>query len=335
MIFNRLIFVAVTIVTIGFALTACAEMEYNAALPSEAGFHTYTEGLRHEALKRGISAATVNQVFDHLIFMPRSVDQDRKQPEKKLTFDDYRQRIVSPTRIKKGREMYDRYYHLLQQVSARYGVAPQYIVALWGTETNYGGYTGNFNIPSALATLAYEGRREDFFKKEFFDALKIIDDGHIDHAHMTGSWAGAMGQNQFMPSSFHNFAVDFNGDGRRDIWGTTIDVFASTANYLSKSGWRGDEKWGREVRVPANFNPALMGRDIKKPLREWAAMGVRTIDGRPIPVVDGLMASVVAPDGPGGVTFLTYNNYDVFMKWNRSLYFATSVGLLADSIVNR
>ena len=241
--------------------------------------------------------------------------------------------IVNPTRIKKGREMMRRYQRELDAVEAQYGVPKQFIVALWGIETNYGSNTGGFKVVPALATLAWEGRRATFFKKELMNALKIIDAGHISAGSMKGSWAGAMGQNQFMPSSFNAYAVDQNGDGRRDIWSTKMDVFGSSANYLKKNGWNSGERWGRRVQLPASFPKSLIGPKIKKPLSEWASMGVRKLDSTALPG-ENMMASIVAPDGVDGEAYIVYNNYQTIMDWNRSTYFATSVGLLADQIAS-
>ena len=296
-------------------------------------FGAWLAGFYEEAEKSGISKKTLDESLSGIQPVQRVIELDRKQPESKMTFAQYRQKIVDPVRISKGREMMRRYAGPLAEIERRYGVAPQYVVALWGIETNYGGNTGGFSIVPALATLAWDGRREAFFRKELLTALEIIDEGHISAASMKGSWAGAMGQNQFMPSSFMNFAVDHNGDGRKDIWNTTADVFGSTANYLSRSGWKPGQRWGREVRLPSGFSGSMEGLKVKKSLAQWKALGVTLPDGAPIPVVAGMQASIVAPDGVGGPAFLAYDNYRTIMKWNRSTYFATSVGLIADALV--
>lgn len=296
------------------------------------GFRTWLGSFQSKARNQGISQQTLNQAFNDSQFLPRVIELDRQQPESKITFSDYRKRVVSADRINTGREMMRRHRDILNKVSATYGVQPQYIVALWGIETSYGKITGNFDVVDSLATLAYEGRRRDFFADELMNALKIIDQGHISAQSMKGSWAGAMGQSQFMPSSFLAYAVDFNGDGKKDIWNTQEDVFASAANYLAKSGWNGDQRWGRQVRVPASFGENMIDRNNKRPLAEWARLGVTLPNGSPLPVVQGMSAGLVAPDGINGPVYLTYTNYDTIMKWNRSTYFATSVGLLADAI---
>lgn len=301
---------------------------------SEETFRPWLDNFRSEARQAGISQDTINTALGGTVeYLPSVIELDRKQPEGRMTFAEYKKKIVSQLRIDQGRAMYRKHRALLEDVSAKYGVQPQYIVALWGIETSYGKITGNFSIVNSLATLAHDGRRGEFFRGELLNALKIIDEGHITASAMKGSWAGAMGQCQFMPSSFLAYAQDYNGDGRRDIWNTQEDVFASMANYLAKSGWKGDERWGRLVSVPQNIDQSIMGREHKRTLAQWQSMGVTLPNGAPIPVVDGMRASLVAPDGfPGGPVYLTYDNYDVIMKWNRSTYFATSVGLLADKI---
>ena len=227
-------------------------------------FNLWVQSFKQEARAKGISQRTLDQAFSNVTPIPRVIELDRKQPEGKLTFAQYYDRVINKNRIAQGRRLYREHKTLLDQVSAQYGVQLQYIVALWGIETSYGNNTGGFGVVRSLATLAHDGRRSKFFRKELFNALKIIDEGHISAKAMQGSWAGAMGQNQFMPSSFHAYAVDGNGDGKRDIWKTLPDVFASTANYLAKSGWRGDERWGRRVVLPKGFVKSNASLKIKK-----------------------------------------------------------------------
>ncbi len=295
-------------------------------------FYSWLQGLKAEAAAQGITAATIQDALGNISPIAKVIELDRKQPEGKMTFIQYYEKVINQNRIDQGRRLYRENKRLLDKISAQYGVQPQYIVALWGIETSYGGYTGGFSVVQALATLAYDGRRSEFFRSELINALKIIDAGHISASAMKGSWAGAMGQNQFMPSSFHAFAVDGNGDGKRDIWDTREDVFASTANYLSKSGWKGAEKWGRKVRLPAGFSKDLTGLDVKKSLAEWSRLGVVPREGGHLPNEQNMQASVVTPDGLAGPAYLVYDNYRVIMKWNKSTYFATSVSLLADKI---
>ena len=303
----------------------------HSAYATNVDFRIWLKNMRADAARQGISQNTINAALYNIEPSQRVIELDRKQPEYKKTFAQYKEMIVNQTRINKGRQMMRDHSQALQAAENKYGVPKQFIVALWGIETNYGSNTGGFKVVPALATLAWEGRRAEFFRKELINALKIIDAGHISAADMKGSWAGAMGQNQFMPSSFQAYAVDGNGDGKRDIWGTKADVFASTANYLKRNGWITGQRWGRRVTLPSGFQESLIGPKIKKPLSYWANLGVKTYGGGALPRED-MQASIVAPDGIGGEAYIVYNNYQTIMDWNRSTYFATSVGLLADHL---
>lgn len=294
-------------------------------------FNTWLAQTRQEAAAQGISQATINATLYNIKPSMRAIELDKKQPEKKRTFAQYQDMIVNDLRIRKGRQMLRDHAGALQDVENQFGVPKEFIVALWGIETNYGSNTGGFMVVPALATMSWEGRRADFFKKELMNALKIIDAGHISAANMKGSWAGAMGQNQFMPSSFNAYAIDGDGDGKRDIWGTKKDVFASTANYLKKNGWITGQRWGRRVQLPSNFPENMITPKIKKPISYWSSLGVHKYGGGALPQED-MMASIVAPDGKNGEAYIVYNNYQTIMDWNRSTYFATSVGLLADKL---
>ncbi len=283
------------------------------------------------ALARGVSQQTIDAAFAGLSPIQEVIDLDRNQPESRLTFEEYLARTVTLERIAEGKRLLVEHRDTLQRVAASYGVQPRFIVALWGTETNFGGYMGDTPVIGALATLAYDGRRRDYFSGELVNALVILQDGHITPQAMIGSWAGAMGQCQFMPSSFLRFAVDFTGDGRKDIWGTEPDVFASAANYLSGIGWNDDYTWGRAVALPDGFNTGLADVDSSRPLSAWQDLGVRLPDGGDLPSV-AIDAALVLPDGAGGRAYLAYDNYQVLLGWNRSTYFATSIGLLSDAI---
>jgi membrane-bound lytic murein transglycosylase B len=251
-----------------------------------------------------------------------------------MTFAQYVANVVNDTRAERGRALMNEHAALLDQVSATYGVPPSVIVALWGIETSFGQNTGGFKVVDSLATLAYDGRRSAFFRGELLNALKILDTGQITPAQMTGSWAGAMGQNQFMPSSYLTYAVDFNGDGRRDIWRTTADVFGSTANYLARVGWKAGRSWGQQVTLPPGFDPAQANLEVRKSVHEWQAVGVRRLNGAELPYAEGT-GSIILPGGPTGPAYLIHDNYRAIMKWNRSQYFATSVGILSDRIARR
>ena len=295
-------------------------------------FSAWLDKLKTEAKLQGISQKTIDSSLNGIKPIPRVIQLDRKQPEFTLTFADYLKRVVSDRRIRIGKSKLKEHKELLGEISSKYGVQSRYIVALWGIETDFGRITGGFPVISSLATLAYDGRRSKFFRKELLLALKIIDGGHILAKDMIGSWAGAMGQNQFMPSSFHAYAVDYDKDGSKDIWRTLPDIFASIANYLSKSGWRSDQTWGRAVSLPKKFPRKFLGRKLKKPLSEWQQLGVRRLSGQDLPKRN-LLSSIIRPEkGQIGPSFAIYNNYNVILKWNRSNYFATAVGILSDKI---
>ncbi len=303
-----------------------------AAAVTDSLFAIWTSELQLEAATKGISEATFNSAFSGISLLPRVIELDRNQPEFTLTFEQYLQRVAPASRVKKGRRLLAENRALLARIKERFNVPPRVIVALWGIETDFGRIQGGFNIVEALATLAFDGRRSTYFRTELFHALQILEEGHITAPDFKGSWAGAMGQCQFMPSSFINHAIDFNNDGRRNIWQTREDVFASAANYLAKSGWNGTYIWGRPVTLPDDFTESLSGTRIRKSLLDWQALGVRKADGSSLPSAPGLMASVVLPDGLPGPAFLVYDNYEVILKWNRSTFFATTVGILSDRI---
>ncbi|MGC9422889.1 lytic murein transglycosylase [Vibrio sp.] len=298
-------------------------------------FEQYVEGLKQEARQEGISESILTAAFANVEHRPRAVTADRNQPEKRLTLDEYIPRAVPDWKVNQAQALYDQHYDELQRIGKQYGVHPRFIVALWGVESNFGRFTGNYSVIDALTTMAYDGRREAFFRKETMAALQILQQGHIQIDEMKGSWAGAMGQCQFMPSSFLAYAADGNGDGKKDIWGTTADVFASTANYLSQSGWDDRYTWGRQVKIPQGFDRSLEGRQAGKAkyLQEWSLLGVTRYDGQPLPKLDqDIQAWLIIPDDEKGRIYLVYNNYNVLMKWNRSHYFALAVSHLADRI---
>ena len=294
-------------------------------------FAQYVENLKKEAIEQGIDATVVNNAFADVQFLQRSVKADKQQPEFKLTLDTYLPRAVPDWKVKQARIAYKKHYHLLQKIGKEYGVQPRFIVALWGIETNFGKLTGRHYVISSLTTMAYDGRREALFKKQLFAALDILQQGHIEQDKFIGSWAGAMGQVQFMPTSYLNYAVDYSGDGKKDIWNNYADVFASAANYLKTEGWDYDETWGRQVLLPKNFDTELAGLKQQKSLQQWQELGLRRFDGSALPKVD-INASVVIPDDASGRVYLAYNNYRVLMHWNRSYYFATAVSYLSERI---
>jgi membrane-bound lytic murein transglycosylase B len=303
-----------------------------AAVAEPGAFSQWLDGVRHDALAQGIHAATLDRALTDLQPLPRVIELDRRQPETTLTFADYIGRVVTPQRREDAEAHFRENSALLAEIGTRYGVEPRFIVALWGIETDFGRTTGGFPVIAALATLAYDGRRPDFFRHELMNALLIVDREHIDPQRMLGSWAGAMGQSQFMPSSFLAYAVSYRGDGPPDIWNRREDVFASIANYLARSGWRADEAWGEEVAVPPGY--VVSTAPASRPLADWAALGIKRVDGGPLAATAG-MADLVAPAGQDGPFFLAYDNFRVLLKWNNSNYFAIAVGFLADAINHR
>ena len=314
-------FVALISVLLLFAVPGSAE-----------DFQIWLGKLRVEAEGKGISQSVLDEALAGIQPIPRVIELDRRQPEFTLTFTQYRDRVVPQSRIKKGRVKYQENRDLLEEIGGKIGVQPRFIVALWGIETDFGRVTGGFKVIPALATLAHDGRRSAYFRKELLNALQILHEGHIAPKEMMGSWAGAMGQSQFMPSSFLAHAVDYDGDGRRDIWTTRPDVFASAANYLAKSGWRADQTWGREVKLPRDFDFVLADLKVRKPIGGWQVLGVRRPDGGDLSTQQ-LSASIVLPEkGKMSPAYLVYSNYRTTLRWNRSTYFALAVGLLSDGI---
>ena len=301
------------------------------ARAQQGSFPAFLDGVRAEARRGGVSQATLDRAFAGLRPNDKVVELDRRQPEFTITWEQYRDGRLSQTRIDKGRQMVAENRALLESIEDRFQVSPRVVVAIWGLETNYGAFTGNFNVIEALATLAWEGRRASFFRAELIAALKILDAGHVSVERMRGSYAGAMGQPQFMPSSFNRLAVDFDGDGRKDIWDDRADALGSIANYLSKSGWRGGERWGREVLLPASLNTAELSRDNRRPLAEWSRLGVRQADGSPLPAYDQ-PAGIVVPRGTSGQAFVVYQNFNAIRRYNPSDFYALAVGMLADRV---
>jgi membrane-bound lytic murein transglycosylase B len=295
-------------------------------------FQGFLAGLRAEARRNGISAGTLDRAFAGVQPNQKVLERDRHQPEFTMTWAQYRALLITDQRITNGRAAWQQNRSLLGRVQDRFGVEPGVIVGIWGLESSFGTGMGDFHVVEALATLAWEGRRASFFRGELIAALRILENGDVTPARMTGSYAGAMGQPQFMPSSYLRYAVDFEGHGRRDIWNSKPDVLGSIANYLARSGWRGGESWGQPVTLPSNFNTSSAGRDDRRPVGEWARQGVRSLDGRPLARAD-VQAAVILPDGAGGDAFLVYANFTAIRRYNPSDYYALVVGLLGDLVI--
>jgi membrane-bound lytic murein transglycosylase B len=311
---------------------------FSAPVGAESGasdFQRWLADFRVEARAAGISEKTLTAAFAEVQGpLPRVIEFDRNQPELTQSLADYVATRVSATRIAAGQRMSRRYPTWLGRIEQRYGVQPRFLLALWGIETNYGEHSGSFPVIPALATLAHDGRRSGYFRKELLAALRILDAGHISLAQMKGSWAGAMGQCQFMPSSFRNYAVDADANGRIDIWSSVPDVLASAANYLQKSGWQNDQTWGRQVLLPAVFDYSLAGLQTRLPLSRWQELGLRRFDGSRLPRRE-LAASLILADGPEGPAYLVYDNFRALLAWNNSSAFAVAVGTLADKIAGK
>jgi membrane-bound lytic murein transglycosylase B len=312
-----------------------------APLDDAARFSSFLDELKVEAVERGISADVAARALDGLTPLPVVVERDRGQAETVLSIDEYVRRRLTPRLARRAREMAATHRTLLQKVGAAYGVQPRYLVAVWGLESNFGRFTGVRPTVQALATLAYDGRRGTLFRNELFDALRIVERGHASLDHLKGSWAGAMGQPQFMPSSYLKYAEDFDNDGTRDIWGNPSDVFASIANYLKAYGWDGEATWGRPVRLPEPVRQ-MMERagsrgegcraertlSRRRSLAEWQAMGVRTASGGKLPAVDRQASLLPA----GARTYLVYGNYEALLGYNCANAYALSVAMLGDRL---
>jgi peptidoglycan lytic transglycosylase B len=306
-----------------------------AALPTVAAaqtdFDACIDRLKGRALAAGISPATAERALASVQPLERVVRADRTQPEFVATFADYFARRVTSERIETGRRLLAEHRSELDRLTARYGVPGQYIVALWGLETNYGRVLGDVPVFDSLSTLACDGRRSEYFSAELINALRIVERGDVEPARMTGSWAGAMGQTQFMPAAYLQYAVDGDGDGRVDLWTSTSDALASGMRYLSALDWERGVRWGREVQLPDAFDYSSTGLDNSRSLEEWRTLGIVDVQGRPLPSLD-IDAAVLVPSGHTGPAFIVYANFETLMRWNRSEHFALVVGHLADRI---
>lgn len=296
-------------------------------------FSQWLKALKGELKSAGISDTTIAKALNNIELNPKVIEYDRRQPEFNQTFWSYTDKRVNDFRIDLGREKLKEHRTLLNKATQTYGIPQRFLVSFWGLETNFGRYTGKMPIIQSLVTLSYDMRRSEFFKKELIKALQIIDQGHIDAEHMLGSWAGAMGQTQFMPSTFQQYAIDGDGDGKINLWQSLPDVMISSGNFLNQLGWKRGETWGREVKLPTNFDQwELATLKHKASLAEWSQLGLTKANGNPLPSAD-ISASLLIPAGHTGPAFLVYPNFRVIMKWNYSTNYALAVGLLADQLV--
>lgn len=298
-------------------------------------FGDYVGLLKNYAKSQGINSQTINVAFDKVYYIEHVVNADKNQPEKKSSINDYLSRTVSQERIKLAKQKFIKYHSQLSEATLLTHVPQNYILALWGVESGYGKYQGKEDIISALSTLAFDGRREQFFLKELMAALRILENGHIKKTEFKGSWAGAMGQNQFMPSSYLAYGLDGDGDGKIDIWTNMSDIFASTGNYLATIGWKEKESWGFKVNLPENLELNLVGldNDKVKPVADWLKLGIKQSDNKMI-IDTQTKAWLIIPDEGNREGYLVFNNFKTLMHWNRSYHFAISVGMLADSLVD-
>jgi lytic murein transglycosylase len=280
----------------------------------------------------GITDATLKLAFDNVRFITRAVDADKAQPEFTRTVWDYLDSSVSAQRISRGRDKLQQLRTQIEPIAMRYGVPPEVLVAIWGMESSYGSFMGDIPTVDTLATLGFEGRREAWARSQLLAALQILQNGDIERPRMIGSWAGAMGQTQFLPTSFLAHAVDADGDGRRDIWSSLPDVMASTANFLVKSGWHPGQAWGVEVRLPAGFDYTRADGDVRRPTAAWLRDGVQPLDGAPLPTFDD--GTILLPAGARGPAFLVGPNFRTILRYNNSTSYALAVHLLAQGFAN-
>jgi membrane-bound lytic murein transglycosylase B len=295
-------------------------------------FAGWVAGFRASAQAVGVDEATLRRAFDDVQYLPRIVELDRAQPEFSRAVWDYLDSAVSPQRVARGQDKLQEVRSEADAAAARHGVPATVLVAIWGIESNYGGNVGDIPTIDALATLGFEGRREAWARGQLLAALKILQSGDIDRPQMIGSWAGAMGQTQFLPSNFLAYAVDADGDGRRDIWGSPADVMASTANFLAREGWRAGESWGTEVRLPPGFDMGRADPMVRQPAEQWAAEGVRAIDDVPLPALAD--AAILLPAGARGPAFLVGPNFRAVLRYNNATSYALAVNLLAQRLGN-
>ena len=295
-------------------------------------FDLWLSTLKSEAKVAKISDQTVKETFRNVEYLPRVIELDLGQPEFISTFLNYVEKRVTPDRVAQGRGLLYEHEGLLSQVESQYGVPKQILVAFWGLETNYGGNMGNFSLPSSLMTLAYDGRRAEFFRNQLLDAMRVVDAGHTTVGGLRGSWAGAMGHMQFMPSTLLKYGVDADADGHINIWTSLPDAFASAANYLNRVGWQKTELAAVEVKLPANFDYSQARLNYRQHALAWTKLGVVTIEGKSLP--EQANAAILLPQGKYGPAFMVFNNFDVIMDWNRSVNYALSVVHLADQFTS-
>lgn len=332
-----LIFLALTVLLITVSLPACAANTESEKITPPAEWTTFIKNLQREMLAKGISQKTIDKAYkgkNYYHKAPDVVKLDKKQAEFVMTTCDYVNRLVNKQRVSEGRRRYGEIKKKYAAIEKKYNVPLNYIVSFWGVETNFGQNKGKHHLIDSLTNLSYRNRRSEFFKNELYNVLKIMDKTNLDEEKMLGSWAGAMGHFQFMPSTYNSYAVDYDGDKIPDIWNSFPDALASAENYLTKLGWKYDEPWGTRVQLPWDFNFKEVGRKITKKVGEWKKVGVLTYGGKELPYNEDLKGSIILPDGRKGPAYLVFGNFKRVMIWNRSDNYAIAVVTLADYIAD-
>lgn len=312
-----------------FSFSARAQEADIAQIP--ANFRQCVSDLQEQAKLAGISAEIIDDALANVRYLDNVIGYDRAQPEFVQTFPEYFSTRVTSGRINKGRELYEKHSDFLKELTRRYGVPGAYLVSFWGLETNFGSYKGKMPIIDSLTTLACDPRRSTFFSAELMQALRLMEKEQLKEASMLGSWAGAMGHTQFMPSAYLSYAIDGDQDGKVDLWNSEKDALASAANFLQQLGWKSGFKWGREVTLSDNFDYTLAGKDRSQTLAFWVEHGVQKTDGSALDKA-AIRASLIIPAGHNGPAFLLYKNFDVILGWNNSEFYGIAVGHLADRI---
>jgi membrane-bound lytic murein transglycosylase B len=314
-----------------FIFSASSQAQDAEVSQAPASFKQCVSDLQEQARLAGISSEVIDDALANVRYLDKVIGYDRAQPEFVQTFPEYFSTRVTSGRINKGRELYEKHSAFLNELTQRYGVPGAYLVAFWGLETNFGSYKGKMPIIDALTTLACDPRRSEFFSIELMQAMRLMDKEKITGDMMLGSWAGAMGHTQFMPSAYLSYAIDGDNDGKVDLWNSEKDALASAANFLQQLGWKSGFKWGREVILADTFDYTLAGKDRSQTVAFWAEHGVSKTDGKALDKA-AIKASLVIPAGHNGPAFLLYKNFDVILGWNNSEFYGIAVGHLADRI---
>ncbi len=321
---------------VAFMTAGCLHSAFAKTTPPKE-WMSFLDGLKKEMLAKGISEKTIKKAYGNKTYYhpkPKVVAQDKKQAEFVMTSRDYVNKLVSEGRVETARKHFKKLHKKYQKIEEEYKVPLNYLTAFWAIETNFGQNKGKYHLIDGLTNLSYKNRRSDFFKNELYHVLKIMDKYDLENEKMLGSWAGAMGHFQFMPSTYNAYAIDYDGDGVVDIWDSFDDSIASAANYLHDLGWKVDEPWGKAVRLPWNFDYTLTGYKVRKTVEEWSKLGVVDDKGNPLALKPYLQASVIIPDGRKGQPYLILGNFRRIMIWNRSENYALAVGLLADYVAS-